>query len=195
MDKAKTLEVLRGMKFMQRKEETKRRELFEVDQQKQLEKRLRAAAGAMDGDPTVPLSHAQPAGKVSGFATIVYDNSFPRESYNLARRSFFRKSSPPPSASVAATAEDAMGGSDLRAKRERDAENCGVGDQREEEEEEDASSDGCDDAGDDPTAVGGGSTRRFCVRVNAPVLPKGLARQVANEREQKRRRQEEREEE
>ena len=49
MDKARTLEVLRGMKFMQRKEEAKRRATFEVAQREKIERQLHANGGDNSG--------------------------------------------------------------------------------------------------------------------------------------------------
>ncbi|RNF12439.1 hypothetical protein TraAM80_00291 [Trypanosoma rangeli] len=49
-----------------------------------------------------------------------------------------------------------------------------------------------DETAEDPTAVCVSSgSKRFCVNLRAPALPKGLAKQVATEKRQKRRRQEE----
>ncbi|KPI88938.1 hypothetical protein ABL78_1983 [Leptomonas seymouri] len=81
MDKAKTLEVLRGMKFMQRKEEAKRRATFEVAQREALERHLHND----DSGSTAALSrkHSGPAR-----ATVLYDDAFPSSFYALSRRAF-----------------------------------------------------------------------------------------------------------
>ncbi|RNF26500.1 uncharacterized protein Tco025E_01205 [Trypanosoma conorhini] len=196
MDKSKTLEVLRGMKFMQRKEETKRRELFELDQQKRLEEQLQAASGAGNGVSGVSIAQSPLATKRCG-ATILYDTGFPRESYNFARRSFLRKVSYAEKVADTSTAAGAAegtsdgagcGGKEKSASSETPQEGPHRGDA------EGAPSDGGEgDATEyDPTAVcGGDGGKRFCVNLRAPALPKGLAKQVAAEKRQKRRRQEE----
>ncbi|KPA79057.1 hypothetical protein ABB37_05590 [Leptomonas pyrrhocoris] len=82
MDKAKTLEVLRGMKFMQRKEEAKRRATFEVAQREEIEHHLHA--DSTSGTTAAP-------GKRRGGparATVLYDDALPSNLYGLARRSF-----------------------------------------------------------------------------------------------------------
>ncbi|CAG9574516.1 conserved hypothetical protein [Leishmania major strain Friedlin] len=93
MDKAKTLEVLRGMKFMQRKEEAKRRAAFEVAQRDEIERQLLhpgtgssgASGGVSDGGSSA-LRDRGGGGPVR--ATVLYDDSFPTHAYSLSRRSF-----------------------------------------------------------------------------------------------------------
>ncbi|KAI5688102.1 hypothetical protein MNV84_04138 [Leishmania braziliensis] len=93
MDKAKTLEVLRGMKFMQRKEEAKRRAAFEVAQREEIERQLLnpgtdssgVSRGTSDGGPS-ELRHSRGDGPAR--ATVLYDDSFPAQAYGLSRRSF-----------------------------------------------------------------------------------------------------------
>lgn len=69
------------MKFMQRKEEAKRRALFEAEQREEVESRL--------GDTT---SHRLPSHHpVSSGPTILVGSSFPRQSYALSYRSFCAK--------------------------------------------------------------------------------------------------------
>jgi hypothetical protein len=80
MDKAKTLEVLRSMKFMQRKEEAKRRATFEVAQREEIERHLHA-----DDSGNVAAS-GQRGGPAR--ATLLYDDAVPASFYGLARRSF-----------------------------------------------------------------------------------------------------------
>ncbi|EKF39408.1 hypothetical protein MOQ_000367 [Trypanosoma cruzi marinkellei] len=200
MDKSKTLEMLSGMKFMQRKEETKRRQRLEMDQQKQLEEQLQAKSGARHGTNEMSIGSASPFIRKKVTATILYDSGFPRESYTLARRSFLRKvSSNSASTNVA---EDAAvgpsgggggGGCGEGAK-------CAGNENSEAEphsgDMDDVHSGGSGDEDDaamyDPTAVGGNSSsKRFCVNLRAPTLPKGLAKQVVAEKRKKRRRQEE----
>ncbi|KAG5500694.1 hypothetical protein JIQ42_04717 [Leishmania sp. Namibia] len=93
MDKAKTLEVLRGMKFMQRKEEAKRRAAFEVAQREQIERQLLhpgtgssgASGGTSDGG-SFALRPYRSGGQAR--ATVLYDDTFPAYAYGLSRRSF-----------------------------------------------------------------------------------------------------------
>ncbi|KAG5478180.1 hypothetical protein CUR178_04894 [Leishmania enriettii] len=93
MDKAKTLEVLRGMKFMQRKEEAKRRAAFEVAQREQIERQLLhpgtgssgASRGTSDGG-SFALRPYRNGGQTR--ATVLYDDTFPAYAYGLSRRSF-----------------------------------------------------------------------------------------------------------
>lgn len=93
MDKARTLEVLRGMKFMQRKEEAKRRATFEVAQREKIERQLHANGGDNSGSGASHLtgSTADPTSiKRSGSAraTVLYDDVFPTNFYRLARCAF-----------------------------------------------------------------------------------------------------------
>ncbi|EAN87066.1 hypothetical protein C3747_69g146 [Trypanosoma cruzi] len=198
MDKTKTLEMLSGMKFMQRKEETKRRQRLEIDQQKQLEEQMQAKSGARHGTSGMSIGSASPFTRKKATATILYDSGFPRESYSLARRSFLRKVS---STSVSTNvAEDtAVGPSGGGGECVEDAK-CAGNENFEEEphrgDTEDVHSAGSEDEDDatmyDPTAVGGNSSgKRFCVKLRAPALPKGLEKQVVAEERKKRRRQEE----
>ncbi|KAK7195743.1 hypothetical protein NESM_000504900 [Novymonas esmeraldas] len=89
MDKSKTLEVLRGMKFMQRKEEAKRRATFEVAQRAELEQQFVHAGSGGDDSGGVGASTSGPR-HVSGAARaiILYDDAFPMQGYGLSRRSF-----------------------------------------------------------------------------------------------------------
>ncbi|GET88888.1 hypothetical protein, conserved [Leishmania tarentolae] len=93
MDKAKTLEVLRGMKFMQRKEEAKRRAAFEVAQRDEIERHLLhpgggscgASGGHSDGGSSAVV---HPGGGGPARATVLHDDSFPAHAYSLSRRRF-----------------------------------------------------------------------------------------------------------
>ncbi|AYU79132.1 hypothetical protein, conserved [Leishmania donovani] len=93
MDKAKTLEMLRGMKFMQRKEEAKRRAAFEVAQRDEIERQLlhcgTGSSGASGGVSDGGSSALRDRGCDGPFrATVLYDDSFPTHAYSLSRRSF-----------------------------------------------------------------------------------------------------------
>ncbi|CCW66073.1 unnamed protein product [Phytomonas sp. Hart1] len=85
MDKSKALNVLLKMKFMQRKEEAKRRALYESQQYDEIEDRLHERTTVVNGEfPSSSSAH---------FATlqepIILDNSsFPRSGYQYARRLF-----------------------------------------------------------------------------------------------------------
>ncbi|KAG5492960.1 hypothetical protein JKF63_01540 [Porcisia hertigi] len=93
MDKAKTLEVLRGMKFMQRKEEAKRRAAFEVSQREEIERELlqpglgrshtNGGANESSSSALLGIRRGGPAR-----ATILYDDSFHTHIYQLSRCSF-----------------------------------------------------------------------------------------------------------
>ncbi|KAG5503944.1 hypothetical protein GH5_04800 [Leishmania sp. Ghana 2012 LV757] len=93
MDKVKTLEVLRGMKFMQRKEEAKRRAAFEVAQREQIERQLLhpgTDSSGVSGGPSDGGSFALRPYRSGGQAraTVLYDDTFPAYAYGLSRRSF-----------------------------------------------------------------------------------------------------------
>lgn len=74
MDKSKTVEFLRGMKFMQRKEEAKRREIFEVKRRDNLKAQTVSGGAAAESKPTV-----------------IHYNSFRSAQYTLSRKSFLRE--------------------------------------------------------------------------------------------------------
>lgn len=103
MDKAKTLEVLRGMKFMQRKEEAKRRALFEAEQREEIESRL--AGGSSDDHGGAPASSSEGFSHTAASChgrggdqagpTILYDLAFPTSAYALSRRVFHPAASTP----------------------------------------------------------------------------------------------------
>ncbi|ESL11066.1 hypothetical protein TRSC58_01193 [Trypanosoma rangeli SC58] len=196
MDKSKTLEVLRGMKFMQRKEETKRRELFEIDQQKQLEEQLQVASGA--GHATRGVSIGQsPLARKWRSATILYDTGFPRESYSFARRSFVHKVSASEkvadsNTAAGATDDTSNGAEPNRKEKSASYEPCQAEPHCGDAKDAHSTSSQEDETAEDPTVVCVSSgSKRFCVNSRAPALPKGLAKQVAAEKRQKRRRQEE----
>lgn len=77
MNKSKTVEYLKGMKFMQRKEEVKRREMFEIKRREGLNEAL----GIANSDA------------VKG-PTILRDSQFPTIQYRLSRQSFLVKEAP-----------------------------------------------------------------------------------------------------
>eukprot|EP00796_Vickermania_ingenoplastis_P007382 gene7382-5196_t len=77
MNKSKTVEYLRGMKFMQRKEEVKRREKFETQRRE----------GVLRG-----LGDSELGGRAATTGpTILRDTRFNRNHYQLARQSFLIK--------------------------------------------------------------------------------------------------------
>lgn len=90
MDKAKTLEVLRGMKFMQRKEEAKRRATFEVAQRDEIERQLLRPGGDAGSAGATGSRRGLAAGTAAAptRATVLYDDSFPAHAYSFSRRSF-----------------------------------------------------------------------------------------------------------
>lgn len=192
MDKSKTLEVLRGMKFMQRKEEAKRRATFEVQQKEQVSRILdHHQAMKVDSENGMQRSATGP--------TFLLDNSFPIASYQLSRRSFA-------TADVKDTAAENDHDDDLHQRKvEADALSKGS----------DGSDDDNDWADEDPTSLYGGAFHdattgsteqkitkeekemaetaggeRFTVdgAVRAPKLPRRLRETIENEKQAKRRR-------
>ncbi|CCW62489.1 unnamed protein product [Phytomonas sp. EM1] len=83
MDKSKAINVLRGMKFMQRKEEAKRRALYEIEQQNQIEQHLRELDAANEAD----LPSSAPSATLPP-PIIIRNSPFPRSGYLMACRTF-----------------------------------------------------------------------------------------------------------
>ncbi|KAG8346307.1 hypothetical protein TRVL_02859 [Trypanosoma vivax] len=173
------MEVLRNLKFMQRKEEMKRRELFELNQQKQFEERLSlmpfGSVGANDeakGAASTYSAALSSSGVQRNTRTILFNKHFPRELYSLSRRTFTGGQNASSATDKGASA-NAVGSSRLKTDHNKDALS---GDDRDEEE------DGSEAETDvsDPTAVSYGSKgERFCVRTNAPALPKSLEKKMS----------------
>ncbi|CAD2219936.1 hypothetical protein ADEAN_000745000 [Angomonas deanei] len=78
MDKAKNMEVLRSMKFMQRKEEAKKRAMYEVEQTKDIERRVLSAQQSN--------RKRQREGPI-----IIHENTFPTSMYGYSRMKFHSK--------------------------------------------------------------------------------------------------------
>ncbi|SCU66391.1 uncharacterized protein TEOVI_000491100 [Trypanosoma equiperdum] len=192
MDKSKTMEILRSMKFMQRKEEAKRRELFEADQKRRMEERLHkpsaagsGTSGAGDGSFVTPAINGPSTDTGRKTATIFYDVNFPRELYSHSRLSFAAKALATASSSSVAGA----GAEEAREfqQREKEEEDCGS---RHGGGAEHSSDDGeyWEDINEkDATAVEfGNKKKRFCVKSNAPKLPKDLERKVSGVKRKRR---------
>ncbi|KAG5477702.1 hypothetical protein LSCM1_04998 [Leishmania martiniquensis] len=103
MDKAKTLEVLRGMKFMQRKEEAKRRAAFEVAQREEIERQLlHPSAGNSGASGGGSSAVGQDRGGGKSRVTVLYDDAFPARAYGMSRRRFTETVSDGGTSSIAA---------------------------------------------------------------------------------------------
>lgn len=155
MDKAKTVEFLQGMKFMQRKNESKRRELFEAQRRRAL----------LDGEEVQEDSasfHGKDSVKTDGRSarpTVLRDNGFPVSQYPFSRQSFYVA----PPVVVSSTSNEAgrkrpreEGGDDVE-----DVEGDAIDLWNEEEE-------GSEGEMQDPTAVGAAHAPREQTTESAP---------------------------
>jgi hypothetical protein len=79
MNREKTLEVIRGMKFMQRKEEAKRREMLEIQRQEELRRQTEDPPLSHDGMPHAGKRHTP---------RIIMDDRLPLASTAAGRLQF-----------------------------------------------------------------------------------------------------------
>ncbi|CCD14694.1 unnamed protein product [Trypanosoma congolense IL3000] len=194
MDMTKTMEVLRRMKFMQRVEEAKRRELFEADQRRQMEERMhsKSSNGMHSGVSPPPLgmtSDSLPLVAERKVATIISSVSFPRELYSVSRMSFCSKAAISPNEEAISEVRE---GERSKVEKHMDEKKKINLDHLNKDAEKNLS-EGEEDSYDmeDVTAVRYDDRKdRFCVKSNAPPLPKALSRKV---KAKKRRREEDQE--
>lgn len=165
------MEVLRGMKFMQRKEEAKRRTLYEHEQRDQTEHAVRVASGSSDG---AEAGKRRPKGPV-----IIYGHTVPTSAYTLGRRSFRQ-------AHAAIVVDDLLGApvrsADVEDQDEKPTENIWGDDDATafvgEAEDPTAATSSCSTGGDRKRFHPSGASR-------APKLPKKLTAAVGEMDRQK----------